>query len=280
MKNLFTFLVCALSMFAYTNASAQCTIDPPSTEPGIYPLPDSIDCFIQNDAVDYTVQFVNFDSATVTGGIRVKVEYIIIDSILNLPCGIKWTTSAQDASTPHRFENQEQGCIRFLGFANDVPGQYNLSVKVRAKVSLLPTEVPYNAEDLGFRVSIRVKSDAAAACPDIDTTSSAVLITAACVSLDTSVTSSINELAGDINNFRFYPNPVTDVANVSFVSEKFTQYNTRIVNVFGQEMSRETLAVEAGVNNIRVDVSQLPTGVYLYTINDGTAAFTHRFIVE
>lgn len=277
MKNLFTLVVCALSVFAVSSASAQCTINPPSSEPGLYPSPDSIDCFIANEAVDYTVQFVNFDSASVPP-LNVRVEYIIIDSVLNLPCGIKWTTSAQDKPTKHRFENKEEGCIRFIGFANDQPGQYNLSIKVRAKVSALPSEVPYLAEDLGFTVSIRVKSNAGDPCPAIDTTSAGVI--AACTSTDTTLSVGINELADVVNNFRFYPNPTSTFANVSFTSTKFTQYNTRIVNIFGQEMSREVLDVEAGMNNVKVDVSTLPTGVYLYTINDGKEAFTHRFIVD
>lgn len=280
MKNLFTLFVCALSVFATFSASAQCTVNPPSTEPGLYPLPDSIDCFVQNEMVDYTVQFVNFDSAEVTGGIQVRVDYIIIDSILNLPCGMKWTTSAQDKTTKHRFDNKEQGCIRFVGYANDQPGQYNLSIKVKAKVSLLPNEVDYLAEDLGFRVSVRVKANDTDPCPAIDTSSSATLMTAACTSTDTVLTTGINELAEQINDFRFYPNPTTNVANVSFVSDKFTQYTTRIVNIFGQEMSRETLNVEAGLNTMTLDVSAYPAGVYMYTINDGKAAYTHRFVVE
>jgi hypothetical protein len=288
-------LLLALCLLCGTITNAQqspCDIDNSFTEPGIYPSPDSIDCFIGGGYFnDITIQFVNFDSTTVSG-IRVRVDYIIIDSILNLPCGIKWTTSAQRAAVWHRFENQEKGCIRFWGYTNDAAGQYKLKIKVKAKVNLLPNEVPYEAEALGYRVDVRMKANICVdSCPAIDTTANAVLLTASCTSVDKDTVfywkmeqehgpcDGVNEI-GSFSNFTFYPNPTANSATVSFTADKAAAYTTRIVNIYGQEVSREVLNVTAGLNVNKVDVSNLATGVYIFTITDGKNVQTQRFVVE
>lgn len=278
MKKLFSLLV--LAVVAMTSVNAQiCTIDNTLTEPGLYPDPDSIPCIIKNDPTDITVQFVNFDSATYSG-IRIKVEYLIIDSITNLPCGISWTTSKQNAATPHRFENQENGCIRFLGSTGDASGQYELEVYVRAKISLAPTPIPVTASSVGLRVAVRVKDTAGDACPAIDTTGSAPNArVATCSSSDTTLTVGISEISS-INSFSFYPNPTTNTSTVSFVAEKAATFTARIINIYGQEVSREQLNVAAGLNVNTLNVSTLANGVYIYTITDGKNVQSQRFVVE
>lgn len=269
--NLILVAVCALFLGSFSAATAQvCTIDPQYTEPGLYPLPEDLDCIVRNEPTDITVQFVNFDSTTVSG-VRVRVEYIIIDSINNLPCNITWNTSAEGTTPPHRFENQEKGCIRFLGTTQDMAGQYKLGIKVKAKVNILPTAVDYDAEALGFRVDVRVKEDLAAACPPIDTTSGATLLNACNVG--------VNEIAA-INAFTFYPNPTNGTASVSFTAAKDASYTARIINIYGQEVTNNVLNVTAGLNVTKVDVSNLAAGVYIYTITDGKNVQTQRFVVE
>lgn len=282
--NLILVAVCALFAGTFT-ASAQtqtlCEIDPQYTEPGLYPLPEDLPCIVGGgEWNDITVQFVMFDSAEVSG-FAVRVEYVIIDEILNLPCGIKWSTSKQDADTAHRFNNQERGCIRFWGTTTDDAGQYKLDINVKAKVSLLPGEVPYNAEDLGFRVDVRLIDNATDPCPAIDTTAGATLLTGSCPTTqkDTSFITGISEIAG-VNYFSLYPNPTNSTATVSFTADRAAAFSARIVNIYGQEVSNEQLNVVAGLNVSKVDVSNLAAGVYIYTITDGKNVHTQRFVVE
>lgn len=284
MKKLNLILVALCTLFVGTfTATAQntiCNIDPQYTEPGLYPEPDSLDCLVQGVYNDITVQFVNFDSTT-AAGVRVRVDYIIIDSVLNLPCGINWSTSAQNAATKHRFENQERGCIRFWGTSSDPVGQYRLKILVKAKVSLLPTAIDYDADDLGFRVDVRLTAPAAV-CPNIDTTSGATLQTASCISVDKDTIFddvSIKNISS-INAFSFYPNPTNGIASVSFTADKAASYTARIINIYGQEVTNEVLNVTTGLNVSKVDVSNLSAGVYIYTITDGKNVQTQRFVVE
>ncbi len=272
-----------------------CQIDTSMTQPGLYPSPDSLPCFVRNCFCNnVVVQFVNFDSTTISG-IRVRVDYIIIDSILNLPCGINWATSNEYATTLNRFDNQEKGCILFYGLTSDDVGQYRLKIKVKAKVSLLPNEVPYEAEALGFRVDVRLKNSPTETCPDIDTTNNAILKTASCKSRNYYPlvfdippplcdqfycdTVGINEIAS-INSFSFYPNPTSNNATVSFTADKAASYTTRIVNIYGQEVSRWQLQVQQGTNTHPIDISALAAGVYFFTITDGKNVTSQRFVIE
>lgn len=287
------FLVVGLfAGFAASAQSSPCYIDAQYTEPGLYPLPDSLPCFVGNCVCnDVTIQFINFDSATVAGQ-RVRVDYIIIDSILNLPCGINWATSNDYSATRNRFENQEKGCIRLFGATNDAAGQYKLKIKVKAKVSLLPSEVPYEAEALGFRVDVRLINNRTDSCPAIDTTANAVLKTASCIPrnffpytfdappiLCAYPCVGVNEISS-INYFSFYPNPTANASTVSFTADKAASYTARIVNLYGQEVSREVIEVQAGANAHPIDVSALASGIYLFTISDGANITSYRFVVE
>ncbi len=257
------------SLLVGTLASAQiCVIDTQYTLPGLYPSPDSLPCIVKDEPTDITVQFVNFDS-TVYNGIKIRIEYLIIDSITNLPCGIRWTTSAQDADTAHRFNNKEKGCIRFYGNTTDAAGQYKLEVYVRAKTNLASTPFPVTASSVGLDAYVRVVNNANDSCPVIDTTTAGRI---AC-------TVGISEIAS-IKQFSFYPNPTNNTATISFTADRANVLTARVVNVYGQEVSRTQLNVVQGTNVEKVDVSNLPPGVYVYTINDGVNMLTNRFVVE
>lgn len=281
-------LFAGLPLFAQIN----CNPNPQNTEPGLYPIPDSLPCFVRNCVCNsILIEFVMFDSTEVSG-FKVRVEYIIIEEILNLPCGVKWVTSKANANTPNRFENQESGCILLYGYTDDIAGQYKLDINVRAKINLLPGEVSYNAEDLGFRVDVRVIDSTNSICPSIDTSASADLKIATCVSGnylpgfdETGCYSVICDGTGiaelsSIDHFTLYPNPANNSATVSFIADKAEAYTSRIVNIYGQEVSHRELDVLTGLNIDQIDVSQLPAGIYIYTLTDGKDVLTQRFVVE
>lgn len=275
-----TFLL-AFSLLIGLYANAQyCTIDSQYVLPGLYPLPEDLPCFVGGgEWNDVTVQFVMFDSTEVSG-IKVKVEYVIIDEILNLPCGITWCTSENDADTANRFNNQERGCIRFRGRTTDDAGQYKLVINVKAKVSLLQNEVPYNAENLGFRVDVRLVDVATDPCPAIDTTSGATLLTATCPTDNyCPIIGGVNEISS-LSKLTLSPNPASNTATVSFIADKAAVYTSRIINIYGQKVSHGKLDVISGLNVDKLDISQLPAGVYIYTLTDGKSVLTQRFVVE
>lgn len=110
-----------------------------------------------------SMTFRNYDSITISG-IVTRVEYLILDSILNLPCGIGWATDRTD----NRFNNQEAGCILFTGTTTDPIGQYNLEVIYRIKLNILPTLINYTLSNIGVFTAVRV-CNPASTCPPVNT---------------------------------------------------------------------------------------------------------------
>lgn len=170
-KGILSLLLAISSLFAM----AQCIPSPTGLNAGLYPENDQVPCVVQNQTFNASFTFQNFDSATVSG-IRTRVDSIIIDSIVNLPCGISWSTNFAG----NKLDNRESGCIFFNGTSSDPAGLYKLDINIRIKLSILPGLVPFNLEDLGFPVYLRVKASPGAACPPVDTTATATLQTSSC----------------------------------------------------------------------------------------------------
>lgn len=272
MKKLFLSLlvVCGVAF----GAMAQCTPDNSFTEAGLYPAPDSLDCFVNGEAVNTVIYFKNFD--TVAG---LTIQSLRVDSLTNMPCGAKYALSELDRT----YDSGQAGCIAVTGTINDAAGQYKLGIYVTLTVSGLPTPISGEAGALAsqfgagdFSFTVRVKANAGDACPAVDTSASANNLIASCATIDIT---SVEEIA-NIESIKLYPNPVSNTANVSFYAANAATYNVRIVNIFGQEVANNTLNVVPGLNNNTMDVSTLSTGVYIYTITDGKAVSTHRFVVE
>ncbi len=116
----------------------------------------------------------------ITQGFSRLFEYIIIDSIANLPCGITWSTDQVD----NRFEPGELGCILFTGTTNDPIGQYNLEIYVKAKEVAFPNEYYTDLFYLGTFSAIRVCNNPNNNCPAIDTASAGLSASCATGTID------------------------------------------------------------------------------------------------
>ncbi len=169
-KALFTALLTIVTLAAI----AQCIPSPTGLPAGIHPKSDNLPCITSNVPYSATLTFQNFDSA-VYSGISIDVEYLIIDSITNLPCGISWSSNIIN----NRLDSTESGCIFLTGTTNDPVGQYNVSIYGRAKLDLSTSLVPLTIESIGDRIDLRV-INSGGICPAIDTTASAVLQTSSC----------------------------------------------------------------------------------------------------
>ena len=74
-----------------------------------------------------------------------------------------------------------------------------------------------------------------------------------------------------IQNLAVYPNPSSDVFNVSFTSEDVQDLQLRIINIIGEELSNEALEQFVGEYTKAIDLSSYTKGVYFLeiTTNDG-----------
>ena len=279
MKRLFTLLFSLMLVGVFsTSISAQncelCTPDFTLTEPGLAPEPDSLPCINQGEYYEETIQIKNFD--TVDFGGAVVVQYIILDSITNAPCGIGWNTNKQNAATPNRFDNQENGCINICGTTNDAAGQYKLGIWVTADIGFGAIG-GLNADQLGLRFDLRVKA-AASACPAIDT--------GATSEMSSCITGEIQGPAAGITPIKglsaltISPTVVQNGAIVTFESTEAKDYDLRIVDILGREYFQQAYTARIGSNLGAIDANDLANGTYFYVISDGKRTVTQRFIVE
>jgi hypothetical protein len=289
MKKIFTSILLSIGFIAAVDA--QCVpINLPG--PGLSPNPDSIPCYIKNQPITgpaTTIYFQNFD--TVAG---FTVEYLIIDSVTDLPSGVTYTLNKPMGS---KYVNKEKGCINISGTPTSDPGQYRLGIYVQLKPKNLPVikgeagqlAAQFGAPDFGFVV--RVKADAAAACPCIDTVpdgpthadSVGVTIKGRNAYDGTEPDCGpvgISEVNTVISDLSIVPNPFNSTAVVNFNSEKAALYNVRITNVIGKEVYSEKANIKLGQNALNINRNDLPSGIYFYSLSDGKGLVTKRFIVQ
>lgn len=95
----------------------------------------------------------------------------------------------------------------------------------------------------------------------------------ALVSLES--TTSIEEEANIINDFRIYPNPATNNINISFNLDRSAETNLSIIDITGKEVYREILSGTAQ-NYTTVNVNNLPGGMYFARIVSGADVETKK----
>ena len=122
---------------------------------GFYPPDDSFPCITVGVPYDETLQV--HTPATATGsGVTANLNYIIVDTISNLPCGMCWSTG----DTGNRINGNATGCVRMRGTTFDAPGIYTLRIIVEANVTYLGITLNESNENLsaqGLHFEVRVK---------------------------------------------------------------------------------------------------------------------------
>lgn len=244
-------------------ASAQCTPDLTITDPGL--TVDGDTCVEQGTAVNFTVQFKNYDQV-ILGPITANVDSIRFDSINNLPCGLAWTTNKPD----NKFMKNEVGCIAIKGTTNDPVGEYTADIIVTAWINNDPNPQQQPASVLGIFLKTRVY-DGSSACANATATQSA-----SCVFTEWTGISPLSEQVLSLTNS---PNPVSTYTNITFTAKEANQYNFQVFDVRGTMVHEQNVEVNAGMNNIRFDRNDLPAGVYVYSLTDGRSNVTRKMIL-
>ncbi len=167
----FSFLL--LSFFYYTNAqycggSGPTVCTAPSALPmvGFYPPADSLPCATIGVPFDQTVSFLAPPTVT-QGGTTYTLNYIQVDTLSNLPCGMCWRMGTAN----NQILGNGTGCVRVTGTTYDAPGQFKSHVIVTANVQFGPFPINVgnqNAETLGVKYYIRV-AGTDGTCPYVDT---------------------------------------------------------------------------------------------------------------
>lgn len=92
------------------------------------------------------------------------------------------------------------------------------------------------------------------------------------------VTSGVQNTTPTQSKIALFPNPVSDVLNIRLSSKVASKSVIEILSLEGKIIYTQTLNSKTPV--YQIDVSNLPKGLYLCKINDGTSIKTSKFIKQ
>jgi hypothetical protein len=76
------------------------------------------------------------------------------------------------------------------------------------------------------------------------------------------------------------PNPFFDYTFISYNSNKTQNVILNIINVLGKVVFTKTYEALNGENNIQFYKNDLPSGMYIYTIEDSNNRISKRFVIK
>ena len=88
----------------------------------------------------------------------------------------------------------------------------------------------------------------------------------------------VEETANAINGIVLYPNPSSDLLNLSFTSDKQSNVSFEIIDVLGKQVYSENFIAQTGNNLRSVFVNKLKNGLYFVKIQNGNTQTVERFV--
>jgi hypothetical protein len=94
------------------------------------------------------------------------------------------------------------------------------------------------------------------------------------------ISTSVFGFAAPSVSVKAYPNPVIDNLNLKFKDFNTGNYDVKVYNIVGRQIMSNNYFI-SGNETVRIDVSNLPKGTYLYSVVDanGETIITKRIIV-
>lgn len=83
-----------------------------------------------------------------------------------------------------------------------------------------------------------------------------------------------------VADLQYFPNPASDVLNLTWNATSSARLTLRIYNTAGQQVLVKEVRTEAGPNWITVDLEDLTAGLYFVEVNDGQVIQGGKFLVE
>jgi hypothetical protein len=84
----------------------------------------------------------------------------------------------------------------------------------------------------------------------------------------------------NINNFKIYPNPSSDIFNITFNSETIQDLSIRILNVVGAEIYLENKADFIGEYTKQISLDDYGKGIYFLEIRTSTGVVNKKLILQ
>lgn len=252
-------LLSVFAVFAFGAASAQCT---PSDHDfgdvtyGVYPdVASGLASGCLNEPYEQTIYFL---VPTDAGDIDPLYSGVPITSITLV--GITYNGGAsvtelglELACNPASctFSAGGQYCGTVTGVPNQV-GEFPVSIDVSVSASLagFPLELPYSFPGYTFTVS------------------------------DCANPNSVEEVQSVFELGAVSPNPANQSARIPFTLSNNEKVDFTMVNMVGERVMSKSFAGKRGDNSLTIDVAELPSGIYLYTVQSGSKKSTRKLVIH
>ena len=76
------------------------------------------------------------------------------------------------------------------------------------------------------------------------------------------------------------PNPFTNATKISFISSSTSNVFFTVRNVLGKTVFKKRIKVKGGKNSIPFFKKDLPSGIYIYSIQDKKSNISKRFVIR
>jgi Secretion system C-terminal sorting domain len=262
MRHFFLFFMLCMSFL--TNVTAQtpiCVPDPLFKDSlvGVFPSPKSTTnpkggitkaaCIGAPYSFTFTVKLA--DKVTV-GTFSLPVDSVRIDSVNGLPKGLTYGCSAKRCS----FVKNSSGCTIITGtpLATNKAGAYSLKIKGKAFTSGLPIDIEFPGALAAGEYTLTLNE--AGKC-----------------------TVAVEELSA-VTDLKVTPNPVSDLATISFDSSIHGDIAFAVSDIAGRNVYKAALFMNEGNNTIRYNVSDLSAGLYFFTIRNGDKLRAGKIVVK
>lgn len=244
---------------------------------GVYPFPfnqAAIDTGntdyvgIQDTAVvgqDYNFVFTAVVPDSLTfGASQVALEWVIVDSIQNLPEGLSFecdVVGCQFEPAVDGVPNSGLGCVAVSGQTTAAPGSYSIIVYAQAKTGISPNAIP---------VTFPPDEDNVFGFPEGEYL----------VHVREGDGTQVEELSSRINTLHAYPNPFTNETAVTFTAESTGSVEFNVYDLSGKQVFSDEISMRAGENEYIFNGSQLSEGVYLYGLKGDRINVINKFTLN
>lgn len=82
------------------------------------------------------------------------------------------------------------------------------------------------------------------------------------------------------NGINIFPNPARDVINAEFLMTNRSRVTIKVMDVAGKVVFAESKKYDAGMQQLKIDVSEFAAGAYFLEISDGENSTQQRFVKE
>lgn len=81
-------------------------------------------------------------------------------------------------------------------------------------------------------------------------------------------------------SLKVYPNPVTEIMNVQIEMKATVLLNVSVTNLLGERLISENKQLTEGIQNLNVNLKDLPAGIYFLNLSDGHEVISHKIMKQ